>query len=199
MEKKKVKRNSRDLILKEAFKLFLQKNVEKVTVPDLEKATGIQRGAIFYHFKDKETLFIEAIEHFFFSELNVFYPLNPEESSSLNEYVKKKNEHLSHIMDWFRDEKIVTNPYVSFFHLTSQAYLYAPTFKDRMSNLLKKDKAYWQKAASTHFVDDKLSFNGKHIGEIFRSVYIEQCFSACFDEQKINFFKNCNMGDFNLL
>lgn len=62
---KKVKRNSRDLILKEAFKLFLQKNVEKVTVPDLEKATGIQRGAIFYHFKDKETLFIEAIEHFF--------------------------------------------------------------------------------------------------------------------------------------
>lgn len=23
--------------------------------------------------------------------------------------------------------------------------------------------------------------------------------SACFDEQKINFFKNCNMGDFNLL
>ena len=49
---KKTKRgkNSRDLILKEAFKLFLQKNVEKVTVPDLEKATGVQRGAIFYHF-----------------------------------------------------------------------------------------------------------------------------------------------------
>ena len=28
--------NSRELILKEAFKLFLQRNVEKVTVPELE-------------------------------------------------------------------------------------------------------------------------------------------------------------------
>lgn len=27
---------SRDVIVKEAFKLFLQKNVEKVTVPELE-------------------------------------------------------------------------------------------------------------------------------------------------------------------
>lgn len=38
--------NSRELILKEAFKLFLQKNVEKVTVPELERVTKLQRGAI---------------------------------------------------------------------------------------------------------------------------------------------------------
>ena len=89
---KKTKRgkNSRDLILKEAFKLFLQKNVEKVTVPDLEKATGVQRGSIFYHFKDKEALFVEVIDQYFFSELNIFYPLNPDDSSSLKEYIKKR-------------------------------------------------------------------------------------------------------------
>lgn len=49
--------NSRELILKEAFKLFLQKNVEKVTVPELERVTKLQRGAIFYHFKDKEAIY----------------------------------------------------------------------------------------------------------------------------------------------
>ncbi|MFT0573948.1 TetR/AcrR family transcriptional regulator [Bacteroides thetaiotaomicron] len=71
---KKTKRgkNSRDLILKEAFKLFLQKNVEKVTVPDLEKATGVQRGAIFYHFKDKEALFVEVIDQYFFFRVKYF-------------------------------------------------------------------------------------------------------------------------------
>lgn len=42
--------NSRELILKEAFKLFLQKNVEKVTVPELERVTKLQRGAIFLSF-----------------------------------------------------------------------------------------------------------------------------------------------------
>lgn len=196
---KKTKRgkNSRDLILKEAFKLFLQKNVEKVTVPDLEKATGVQRGAIFYHFKDKESLFVEVIDRYFFSELNIFYPLNPKNSSSINEYIKKKKEHLSHIMDWFRDENLATNPYISFFHLASQANLYAPTFKSRMSDLLKKDKAYWREAVSTDYVENKLLFNGKHIGEIFRSIYIEQYFNACYDEQKLKLLDNDSAEDLN--
>lgn len=54
------------MILKEAFKLFLQRNVEKVTVPELERVTKLQRGAIFYHFKDKETIFKEVIAKYFF-------------------------------------------------------------------------------------------------------------------------------------
>ena len=58
--------NSRELILKEAFKLFLQRNVEKVTVPELERVTKLRRGAIFYHFKDKETIFKEVIAKYFF-------------------------------------------------------------------------------------------------------------------------------------
>jgi AcrR family transcriptional regulator len=198
-KEKKERKNSRDLILKEAFKLFLQKNVEKVTVPDLEKATGVQRGAIFYHFKDKEALFIEVIDRYFFSELNIFHPLNPKDSSSLNEYIKKKNEHLSHIMDWFHDENLATNPYASFFHLTAQAYLYDPIFKDKMSDLLKKDKAYWRIAASIHSVKNKLSFNVKHTGDIFRSAYIEHCFNTSYNGQKIKLFDISNMGDLNLL
>ena len=88
-------------------------------------------------------------------------------------------------MDWFHDENLATNPCVSFFHLTAQAYLYDPTFKDRMSDLLNKDKAYWRIAASTHSVEDKLSFNVKHVGDIFRSVYIEHCFNTSYNEQSI--------------
>lgn len=58
--------NSRELILKEAFKLFIQRNVEKVTVPELERVTKLQRGAIFYYFKDKSAILTEAIERYFF-------------------------------------------------------------------------------------------------------------------------------------
>ena len=61
---------SRELILKEAFKLFLQKNVEKVTVPELERVCKLRRGAIFYHFKNKEDIFEKAVELYFFSPLN---------------------------------------------------------------------------------------------------------------------------------
>ena len=78
--------NSRELILKEAFKLFLQKNVEKVTVPELERVTKLQRGAIFYHFKDKEAIFKDAVKQYFFSPLNIFYPINSNNVHSLEEY-----------------------------------------------------------------------------------------------------------------
>lgn len=42
--------NSRELILKEAFKLFLQKNVEKVTVPELERVTKLTKRSYLLSF-----------------------------------------------------------------------------------------------------------------------------------------------------
>lgn len=58
--------NSRELILKEAFKLFLQKNVEKVTVPELERVTKLQRGAIFYHLRIKKQYSRMLLNNIFF-------------------------------------------------------------------------------------------------------------------------------------
>lgn len=113
--------NSRELILKEAFKLFLQKNVEKVTVPELERVTKLQRGAIFYHFKDKEAIFKDAVKQYFFSPLNIFYPINSNNVHSLEEYWDKKNEHLNKIQNWFEQESIPISPYSAFFHLAEQA------------------------------------------------------------------------------
>lgn len=181
VEKKK-RKSSRDLILKESFKLFLQRNVEKVTVPDIEKATGVHRGAIFYHFKDKEALFIEVIEKYFFSELNIFYPINPNGLYSFTEYIQKKNTHLDYVIDWFQKEDLNLNPYGSFFHLCSQANLYDSNFKNRMFHMLEMDKLYWQKAAETDSSVHPKILLGKHVGEVFRSAYFERCFNACYVE-----------------
>lgn len=68
-----------------------------------------------------------------------------------------------------------------------------------MSDLLKKDKTYWRIAASMHSVEDKLSFNVKYAGDIFRSAYIGHCFNISYNEQKIKLFNASNMGDLNLL
>lgn len=130
---------SRDLILKEAFKLFLQNNIEKVTVPELERVTKLQRGAIFYHFKDKEAIFKEAIDTYFFSPLNIFHPLRPEKTHSLDEYWKQKMEHLNRISAWFKKERVAFNPYFSFFHLAEQASLIIPSFRKRMAELIDSD------------------------------------------------------------
>ena len=56
-------------ILLQAFKLYLANNVDRVTVEDLEKNTGASRGAIFYHFQNKENIFNTVCDTFFFSDL----------------------------------------------------------------------------------------------------------------------------------
>lgn len=44
-------------ILEPAFKLFLMYNYESVSTAKLEEATGLTRGAIFYKYKTKESIF----------------------------------------------------------------------------------------------------------------------------------------------
>lgn len=174
---------SRDLILKEAFKLFLQRNVEKVTVPELERVTRLQRGAIFYHFKSKEAIFREVIEIYFFSSLNIFSPIAPDGVSSLEEYWNKKSKHLVKIQSWFKEEKIPINPYSAFFHLAEQANLYIPAFKEHMLRLLETNKAYWTQILQ---LKPKLaeSYIDVHcIGHLMNSLYLAQCYMAGYSEK----------------
>ncbi len=174
---------SRDLILKEAFKLFLQRNVEKVTVPELERVTRLQRGAIFYHFKSKEAIFREVIEIYFFSSLNIFSPIDPDGVSSLEEYWNKKSKHLVKIQSWFKKEKIPINPYSAFFHLAEQANLYIPAFKEHMLRLLETNKAYWTQILQLKPKLAESYIDAHCIGHLMNSLYLAQCYMAGYSEK----------------
>lgn len=180
--------NSRDIIVKEAFKLFLQKNMEKVTVPELEQSIGLRRGAIFYHFKDKEEIFKEVIEQYFFSPLNIFYPIVPDGIYSLQEYWNKKKEHLNKIQCWFNEEKVSINPYSAFFHLAEQANLYIPTFNQDVLNFLELNKKYWTQIAK---LDSKLidkNIDMCVIGDLMDSLYLAKCYMTGYDTNNISSF-----------
>lgn len=181
--KKNGKKNSRNLILKEAFKLFLQKNVEKVTVPELERVTKLQRGAIFYHFKDKEAIFREVIEKYFFSPLNIFSPIVPDGICSLEEYWDRKNKHLVKIQCWFKQEGILINPCTAFFHLTEQANLYIYDFKEKMLNLIECDKKYWKQAVQTDTNAQNSKLDSSICSSLLRGIYVEQYYTACYCER----------------
>lgn len=177
--------NSRELILKEAFKLFLQKNVEKVTVPELERVTKLQRGAIFYHFKDKSAIFEEVVERYFFSSLNILYPISPDCIYSLKEYWDRKHQCLNIIQDWFKQESILINPCAAFFHLAEQANLYIPTFKEDMRNLMKAEKEYWIKVAHLDSELKRTNDDACILGEICKNVFLAKCYEACYEKEDI--------------
>ena len=53
-------------LLTVALRLFTERPYDKVTLKDIEKATGLSRGAVMYHVPNKETLFKEAADMFVF-------------------------------------------------------------------------------------------------------------------------------------
>lgn len=177
--------SSKELILKEAFKLFLQKNVEKVTIDELERATKLRRGAIFYYFKDKKNIFKEVIDKYFFSPLNMFYPIQPDNIFLLKDYWELKNNHISKIQDWLREEKVFTNPYLAFFHIAEQANLYLPNFNKKMLEMVDLNRLYWQcVAAKDSILLDKIVDNPKFLGNYFEALYWEQCYISCYDAER---------------
>ncbi|WP_018107573.1 helix-turn-helix domain-containing protein [Porphyromonas bennonis] len=46
-------KTTKETILRESFKLFLAKGYDGTSVPDIERAAMITRGAIFHHFVNK--------------------------------------------------------------------------------------------------------------------------------------------------
>lgn len=58
--------NTKDFIIEEAFKLFLNRSYEAVSISDISNAIGLTKGALYHHFKNKEELFKSVVDKYLF-------------------------------------------------------------------------------------------------------------------------------------
>ncbi|MDP3283135.1 MAG: helix-turn-helix domain-containing protein, partial [Desulfobacterales bacterium] len=54
--------SKKETILKAAARLFSEKGFKYTSMAELSKVTGAAEGTIFYHFKNKEDLFLSILE-----------------------------------------------------------------------------------------------------------------------------------------
>ena len=115
------------LILTEAYKLFAIKPYDRVTVSDLEKATKLSRGAVFYHLPNKESLFIAVCDEFMLNYTSSFFK---------EEYLNFV-EFIDDYIDWIESEKAKLKPFgihnlnYTHVHLSNQALSHYPNFIEK--------------------------------------------------------------------
>ena len=63
--------DSKERIMVEGFKLFLQNSYKEVTIQDIVNKVGMTKGAFYYFFESKEQLFREIFQRFFLSEVKI--------------------------------------------------------------------------------------------------------------------------------
>lgn len=121
---------TRKYIVKTALGLFISKSYKAVTMSDLEKATGLTKGAFYHHFKNKEQLFVEVIDTYYLST-DLFDNKSLINNGSLKQnfdYLLGKIEEEVEKLKEFTQKEVV-DPYL--FLLIIEAREYYPNFIEK--------------------------------------------------------------------
>lgn len=83
------KNNRKEHLYAVAFKLFLTKRYDAVSVSDIEKESGMTRGAITYYGKDKRGLFYDVVRHFLIDSQNLDFKLRKRDFENLSDFIEE--------------------------------------------------------------------------------------------------------------
>ncbi len=106
-----IMKDTRDFIIDEAYKLFLNHSYEAVSISMISEAIGFTKGALYHHFKNKEELFRAVIDR----HLPVTSIVVDEENVTMKEYTSACIDHTHKILKalFEEGEKVVLVNYLS--------------------------------------------------------------------------------------
>lgn len=137
---------SKELLLLEAYKLYVSKPYDHVTFSELEKVTGLSRGAILYHYKSKELLFNAVIEHFVI-EKSAITALIDDDCGSLLDFIKNFISECKREMQEYRSRGIY-NMNLAKFHMEFHALSYYNDAQNIFKKWLENEQNVWQNILS---------------------------------------------------
>jgi AcrR family transcriptional regulator len=126
--------NTKDFIIEEAFKLFLNHSYEAVSISDISNAIGFTKGALYHHFKNKEELFKSVVDKFM-----VLPVINVDlDKITLLEFIQESNNNSER---FFRNLFSAGDSYASINYLAffADTFRHYPGFSDETSRLINKE------------------------------------------------------------
>lgn len=170
---------TKERIIEEAFKLFLNHNFEKVSISDLEQAIGKTRGAIFYFFKNKEELFNEVIDTYIIKTQNPSEKFNIDANISLEQFIYLYINGINTTMSKMLSLSVV-NIYKGYFSLYMQASRIYPNFTEIMTSYSLEEINLWEKVIHRAIQSKEIKeVNTRHYATLFRSCFLGLAFDRC--------------------
>lgn len=170
---------TKERIIEEAFKLFLNHNFEKVSIIDLEKAIGKTRGAIFYFFKNKEELFNEVVDTYIIKTQNPSDKFKFDTDISLEQFIYQYINGINTTMSKMLSLSVV-NIYKGYFTLYLQASRIYPNFAELMTKNFVEETNLWEKVIIRAVQNKEIKeVNTRHYATIFRTCFLGLAFDRC--------------------
>ena len=170
---------TKEKIIEEAFKLFLNNNFEKVSISDIEHAIGKTRGSIFYFFKNKEELFNEVVETYLIKIQDPSVKFRQDENMSLKQFISMYISGINTTMSKMLSISVV-NIYKQYFSLYLQASRIYPNFSEIMTQYSINEINLWEKAINRAIQTKEIrAVDTRHYATLFRSCFLGLAFDRC--------------------
>ena len=140
--------NTKDFIIEESYKLFLNHSYEAVSISDISKAIGFTKGALYHHFKNKEELFKSVVDKY------LYFPdvIADVETISLSEYIQLSTAEAEKIIKRLFGFTLVFTP-INYMSMFADAFRHYPGYAelkgDFISNEIEKTKKVLENAITS--------------------------------------------------
>mgnify|MGYP003820719377 CR=1 FL=1 len=126
--------NTKEFIIDEAFKLFLNHSYEAVSISDISQAIGFTKGALYHHFKNKEELFRSVIDKYLYiSGVDVDV-----ETIRFDEFIALSVEQAKKIFRRLFSFSLVFTP-ISYLSFISDAFRHYPGYAEAQGDFVNNE------------------------------------------------------------
>lgn len=115
--------DTKEFIVESAYRLFLTKSYEAVSISDICKEVGFTKGALYHHFRNKEELFMAVIDKF----MKVITLGELEPGISLEKYIEEHVKLARQIVDAIQSSPAKFVP-VNYLSLIIDAFRHYPEY-----------------------------------------------------------------------
>ena len=163
---------TKEKILEEAFKLFLQKGYSEVSISVVQEELGIGRATLYYYFKSKEDLFKTVIDHYIIKYMESSLQIEPDAT------VADMIESRIRLIIAQRDILLQSNnPNLTFFNLTSIKFIALLKYEDyrkKLESFRNKTIELWKMAINNSIRNKEIKedVNVDVLSELFANVKV---------------------------
>ena len=144
-------KDRKELIIYKALELYLINGYENVSITDLQSALDMGRGTMYYHFKNKDEIYVEIVNRFFLRPKQEMLRLKedirvPDTIEALLRYFKFLEESLMEL----EQRNINTSNVIM---LLYSAYHRFPELYRRAHRLYATEQSMWLRAIRNSMID----------------------------------------------
>ena len=130
-----------------AFKMFILKSFDGVSIPDIEKATGFTRGTIFHYADTKLDLFRQVVEYYVLERQDIDRKIQVADDCTLRQFIDTYAKGVERTMEALHEIVGMDVPMRdcsrAYLNMMSQMSVLLPEIHKTFLNAMAKEERLW--------------------------------------------------------